>query len=190
MADKNRLTLFEAASIIAGYGIGGGIMAVPYLASRTGVFPAVLIIAAAYLASILLHMMIAEMSSASAGRQLLELMNDFLFRGKIGKILTWIFFVLILFGFITSLGAYIAGAGEILSELSGLSPLLCELIFFVVAAGNRSLRPESARISEKIAITMIAVVFVVLAAASFISGLHPLPFAGGSGNEIMALFGW
>lgn len=186
---KKTLSLFEAASIIAGYGIGGGIMAVPFLASRTGVLPALLLIAAGYGASALLHLMIAEMSSATGGRQILEIMTDYLFRGRLGAVLTWVFFVLILFAFLASLGAYIAGAGEILSELTGLPPVLCQLIFYLVAAGIVAFGLKVLGVSEKIAIVLIALVFVVLAAASFATGLHPVPLTGGSGTESLALFG-
>lgn len=186
---KKNLSLFEAAGIIAGYGIGGGIMAVPFLASRTGALPALLIIAVGYGASVLLHLMIAEMSSASEGRQILELMTDYLFRGRLGAVLTWLFFVLILFAFLASLGAYIAGAGEILTELTGLPPVLCQLIFYLAAAGIVAFGLKVLGISEKIAIVLIALVFVVLAAVSFSAGLHPVPLTGGGATESLALFG-
>lgn len=186
---KKNLSLFEAASIIAGYGIGGGIMAVPFLASRTGVLPALILIAAGYGASVLLHLMIAEMSSATGGRQILEVMTDYLFRGRLGTVLTWIFFVLILFAFLASLGAYIAGAGEILTELTGLPSVLCQLIFYLVAAGIVAFGLKVLGVSEKIAIVLIALVFVVLAAASFSTGMHPVPLAGASGTEALAFFG-
>ncbi len=32
---ESRLTFFEATSIIVGHGVGSGILAVPYIASRT-----------------------------------------------------------------------------------------------------------------------------------------------------------
>lgn len=186
---KKDLTLFEAAGIIAGYGIGGGIMAVPFLASRTGILPAALIIAVCYGASVLLHLMIAEMSSAAEGKQILEIMTDYLFRGRLGAVLTWLFFILILFAFLASLGAYIAGAGEILSELTGLHPVICQVIFYLVAAGIVAFGLKVLGVSEKIAIILIALVFAVLAAASFSAGLHPVPLAGGTATESLALFG-
>jgi amino acid permease len=34
---RTRLSFAEATSIIAGYGIGGGVLALPYLVSRNGV---------------------------------------------------------------------------------------------------------------------------------------------------------
>lgn len=152
-------------------------MAVPFLASRTGIIPALIIIAIAYVGSVLLHMMIAEMSSGSGGKQLLDIMTEHLFKGRFEKPLTWVFFILILFGFIASLGAYIAGAGEILSELTGLNKLACQLIFFLAAAGIVVFGLKVLGISEKIAILLIAAVFAVLIVASLLTGLHSIPRA-------------
>ncbi len=53
---KEQLTFMEAASTVAGYGIGAGIMAVPYLAIRSGVLPLLGIMVVAYLISILFHL--------------------------------------------------------------------------------------------------------------------------------------
>jgi len=58
-----RLSFAEATSIIAGYGIGGGILALPWLVSRNGIAISLLVIAAAYAASLLLHLFIAELSA-------------------------------------------------------------------------------------------------------------------------------
>lgn len=44
-----RLSFAEATSIIAGYGIGGGILALPWLVSRNGIAISLLVIAAAHM---------------------------------------------------------------------------------------------------------------------------------------------
>ncbi|MFH2128870.1 MAG: hypothetical protein ABIK68_00740 [bacterium] len=44
---SRQLSLFEASSIVAGLGVGGGIMAVPFLASLNGLVPVILILIAA-----------------------------------------------------------------------------------------------------------------------------------------------
>ena len=43
----NTLTLWQSASIITGYGIGGGVMAMPYLAEKNGVITAFVILTVA-----------------------------------------------------------------------------------------------------------------------------------------------
>ncbi len=48
MKDKgNTLTLWQSALIITGYGIGGGVMAMPYLAEKNGVISAFIILTVA-----------------------------------------------------------------------------------------------------------------------------------------------
>ena len=59
MTDHAKLSLFEASSLIAGIGIGGGIMAVPYLASFNGFAEIFAAMTAAYTISLILHLMIA-----------------------------------------------------------------------------------------------------------------------------------
>ena len=100
---KNKqLTIVESACIITGYGIGGGVMAMPYLAQRNGCLMSLLILAAAFLASFILHVMIAELAVKSGGgSQIIEVFSRYLFQGKYKKVLTLAFFVimaLVLFG--------------------------------------------------------------------------------------------
>ena len=42
--NKKQLTVAESACIITGYGIGGGVMAMPYLAQKNGVVVSLLIL--------------------------------------------------------------------------------------------------------------------------------------------------
>ena len=59
---KKELTVWEAACIITGYGIGGGVLAMPYMVQKNGIVAAFLILIVAFAASWVLHMMIAELS--------------------------------------------------------------------------------------------------------------------------------
>lgn len=90
---KNKqLTIVESACIITGYGIGGGVMAMPYLAQRNGCLMSLLILAAAFLASFILHVMIAELAVKSGGgSQIIEVFSRYLFQGKYKKVLTLAF---------------------------------------------------------------------------------------------------
>jgi amino acid permease len=55
------LTLAEAVCLIAGAGIGGGVMALPFLVYRTGLLPAFLVMLVAYIVTAVLHIMVAEL---------------------------------------------------------------------------------------------------------------------------------
>ena len=65
--EKNKLSVWQSACIITGYGVGGGIMAMPYLAEKNGIFMAMAILALSFLANLVIHLMIADISIKSGG---------------------------------------------------------------------------------------------------------------------------
>ena len=70
---ESKLTFWEAASIIVGHGVGSGVLAVPYLASRNSISSFILIIVVAYLVNLILHFMIAELSLNNGGGQFITI---------------------------------------------------------------------------------------------------------------------
>lgn len=190
MDGKKRLTFVEASCIVTGYGVGGGIMAVPYLASLNGFAATLAILAGAYLLSVLLHLMIAEMCAGEEHSiQVVELFRKHLFRGRFENLLAWFFFGLLVVILLTSMAAYIVGAGEILVNLAGLPLWAGQLLFYLIAAGVAAFGLKVLGISEKYAIAAIAVIFAILAAGSFGSPLKEIPLVLPLGNATLALFG-
>ncbi len=190
MQKKKTLTFFEASSIITGFGVGGGIMAVPYLASLNGLSVFFVLLITAYLLSLPIHLMIAEtLMHESSSSQLVELFGKFLFRGKGGVVFTWIFFVLILLAFYANLSAYLAGGGEIISELAGIPVWIGHCITYTIAAGVVFFGLKAVGISEKYAIVAMLICVGVLSAATLLKPVS-LDFAVKGGmKEGLALFG-
>jgi amino acid permease len=187
---EKKLTFIEASSIITGYGVGGGIMAVPFLAAQNGLLITLLILAVAYLFSVLLHLMIAEMCSGEEEvNQVVELFRKYLFKGPYENLLAWLFFALLLVILFSSMAAYIVGAAEILVSLFNLPLWIGKLLFYLVAAGVVFFGLKVLGISEKYAIGAIALIFLVLAAASLGQPFQPLPLIKPLGNVTLALFG-
>ena len=190
MQAKKQLTFFEAASIVTGFGIGGGIMAVPYLASLTGVLPFLITLIISFFFSVLIHLMIAEMAMRdSSSSQLVESFGKYLFRGRGAIFFTWFFFVMIVFAFLANLSAYIAGGGEILRDLISVPLWSGHFLTYIIAAGVVFFGLKAIGISEKYSVIGIFILVGILAAASL-----KLPFslslAGRGGtNEILALYG-
>ncbi|MFN2324084.1 MAG: aromatic amino acid transport family protein, partial [Trueperaceae bacterium] len=112
--NEHRLTPWEATSLTVGAGVGAGIMAVPLLAERVGLLGLALVLPLAWAASALVHLMLAEVLFRT-GRplQVVELMRLYVFRGPVGRTLTWLVFALLAVAFLANLAAYVAGAGEI-----------------------------------------------------------------------------
>ena len=163
----SKLTVWESACIITGYGIGGGVMSMPYLAEKNGIFLSFVILAAALVASYVLHLMIADLALKSDdGGQIIACISRFLFRGKLKLPLTITFFVLMALILCTNLAAYIAGAGEIMVELLPISHVTAKLIFYVAAASVVLFGLKAVGVSEKIAVTVIFILIGILAVSS------------------------
>lgn len=186
---KKELTVWEAACIITGYGIGGGVMSMPYLAARNGVFVGLLILVVAYLASLLMHMMVADLSLRADSGQIVSVFEKFLFKGKMKKFLTTFFFILITVVLLTTLATYIAGAGEIIEEYLPISKVLGRFLFYIIAASVVLFGLKAVGVSEKIAVVLIFALIGVFAIASFGNIRNQLPTAPGTWKETLAYYG-
>ena len=187
---KKELTTWEAACIITGYGIGGGVMAMPYLSAKNGVPLSLIILAAAFAASFILHIMIAELAVRSGkDAQLIGVFSRFLFRGKFKKIMTLAFFVIMALVLFTNLAAYISGAAEILNAALSIPMWSAKLIFYVAAASVVLFGLKAVGVSEKLAVAAIFILVGVLCAASVFHVEQPLPVRPGSLNQGLAYFG-
>jgi len=188
--DNRKLTVWEAACIITGYGVGGGVMAMPYLANKNGTVMALFILILSFAASYVLHLMIAELSMKSGNSaQIIELFSKYHFNGKHKKVLTMAFFVIMALVLFTNLAAYISGAAEIICEMLGIPMLVAELIFYVAAASVVFFGLKVVGISEKIAMAAIFTVIGILAVASLFNMRNPLPVQMGTVNQALAYFG-
>ncbi len=114
--NEQRLTQWEAISLMVGAGVGAGIMAVPYLTMQVGFYGLAMILPVAWAASSLVHLMLAEVLFRT-GRdlQIVELMHIYVLRGRFGRWLLWAIFALLSIAFLANLAAYVSGAGEILA---------------------------------------------------------------------------
>lgn len=187
---KKQLTTWEAACIITGYGIGAGVLSMPYMAARNGLILSTLILILSLLASYVLHLMIAEIALKEGnGGQIISCLNRFLFRGKTKQVLTVIFFALMAVILVTNLAAYISGAEEIIVGLLPIPSIAAKLLFYAVAASVVLFGLKAVGVSEKIAVTVIFALITALAAASLLNVRNPLSLSAGSLNDALAYYG-
>ncbi|WP_418455963.1 aromatic amino acid transport family protein, partial [Allofournierella sp.] len=184
-----RLSVWEATSIIIGHSIGGGIMAVPFLAARNSFVSVVLIILAAFFCNVLLHFMIAELSYNCGGLQMVKCFETFLFRGRGKTALTWAAFALFGFSVIINISGYIIGAAEAIVALVPMPLWLAETIFFALAGGVVLFGLKAVGIFEKYTVLLIYGIVALLAVAVAFVPWAPLPAVTQSANAALALFG-
>lgn len=187
---EHPLTRWEATSLMVGAGVGAGIMAVPFLAERVGLVGLALVLLVAWVASSLIHLMLAEVLFRT-GRdlQIVELMRLYLLRGRIGRWLLWTVFAFLSIAFLANLAAYVSGAGEIVADLAGIDQRLAELLVYVVSASVVFFGLKAVGVAERFG----AVVLVGLVAAIG-AGAVALPFhaplgPSGSATQWLALYG-
>jgi len=187
---NKKLTTWEAACIITGYGVGAGVLSMPYLAEKNGFLLATLILIVALVASYVLHMMIADLAIKSGdGGQIITCLSKFLFRGKAKKFLELTFFILMGLILITNLAAYITGAEEVIVGLIPMPKIVAEIIFYVIAASVVLFGLKAVGVSEKIAVAVIFVLIGILAVASILADHNNIALVGGNLNQMLAYYG-
>jgi amino acid permease len=185
-----RLSFWEASFTIMGAGVGAGIMAVPFLASRTGFLPFLAIVGIAYLANCLLHLMLVEvLFRHGEDVQLVELMRAYVFRGRIGSVLLWLLFALLALAFVANLSAYLSGEAEVLARLAGLPQRLAELLVYAASAGVVFFGLKAVGLFEKWSSLLLFALVLVLVVGAIPAAPRPMALASGGGKEALALFG-
>jgi len=187
---NKKLTTWEAACIITGYGIGAGVLSMPYVANIVGFPASVAVLIIAFAASYVLHLMIAELAmKTEGGSQIISCLSQFLFRGKFKNLLSISFFVLMALILCTNLATYIAAAEEIIVALIPVPPLAAKLGFYVLAASVVLFGLKVVGISEKYAVSAIIGLIAVLAAASVFAKHNPINLKPGTFNQMLAYYG-
>lgn len=187
---EKRLTFWEATFLMVGAGVGAGIMAVPYLASRTGYGSLLFILAIAYAANCLVHLMLAEVLLRT-GRdlQVVELMRLYVFRGRAWSWLLWVVFTVLSIAFVANLAAYVAGEGEIVTELTGLSPRPAELLAYAVSAGVVFFGLKIVGVFEQFGALVLFACVIALAVGALGVPAHVDVSVEGDWRETLALYG-
>ena len=183
------LTFWEGAGIIVGHGVGSGVLAVPYLASRNSWQSFVLIIVVAYLVNLILHYMIAELSLNNGGGQFITIFENELFKGKIGKYLSWGAFAIMGFSVLVNIAGFISGGGAVFSSWFGLPVWISQLLYFIICSLVVYSGMKAVGIFEKISVfSMLGVVFILF--FSVMRGeKEALPSHFVASSNILALYG-
>ncbi len=189
--ENRNLTFLEASSIVTGYGIGGGVMAAPYLASLSGIIPTIIILFLAFGISLIFHLMTAEiMLRDGHNEQIIEMFSKYMLKGTVTKYILWFLFAVIVLSFIASLSAFIAGGGENINNLFPAIPLwAAHCIVYLIAAGVVFFGLKAIGISEKYGVAAIFIFVIILLTATIRHGLAFKPEVVGAFKYQMALFG-
>lgn len=185
---ESKLTFWEAASIIVGHGVGSGVLAVPYLASRNSISSFILIVVAAYLVNLILHFMIAELSLNNGGGQFITIFENELFKGKIGKYLSWGAFLIMGFSVLVNVAGFISGGGAAIHSALGLPVWVSQIIYYVLASLVVFFGLKAVGIFEKISVFSMVAVITVLFVAVMKGEKESYSFSFIAPSNVMALY--
>lgn len=185
---ESKLTFLEATSIIVGHGVGSGVLAVPYLASRNSWSSFIVIMVVVYGVNLLLHFMIAELSLNNRGAQFITIFEKELFKGKIGSALSWVAFLIMGFSVLVNVAGFISGGGAVFSSWFSLSPRLSQLLYYLLATLVVYLGMKAVGIAEKISVFSMVGVIGIIFVSVLIKGTNPLPSHFVSSSNLLALY--
>lgn len=190
-SNKKTLSTFEASAIITGYGIGGGVMAMPVLVNKVGIIMAIGILLIALIANYLMHLMIADLVlKCGKDSQIIDIFNKFIFKGKAKKVLTIIVFAIVALVLYANLAVYIAGAGEIINKLFPQIPLIAtKFIFYGFALLTGFFGLKILGISEKYTIIVIFGMVIALMVGSCFNIKNTLSINVSGFRDVLAYLG-
>jgi amino acid permease len=167
-----KITTFEAACILCGYGVGGTIMTMPYLATKAGVLPAAIILVLSYLIGMLIAAYTADIALKARSItghecQVLTQFELFLFNGPLKKILTIIYFVFLALIAVSNLAAYVSESGQLVAALLPVTEKIGSVIFYIFAALVVVAGLKGVAIGERAMVILMFVILAVLAVPSF-----------------------
>ena len=187
---NKKLTFAESVMLVAGAGIGTGLLTIPYAISRVGIFGTLVALMLAYAVSAAMYLIIAELArNSQKSNDLLGILDEHLFGGKGKRVLNIVFLILLVLLLIENLVVYILCASSVFEDLSGVGGILSKLIFYAVASLVVMFGIKGIGIGEKISVWLIGAVVITLTVLAFFNVKGALNLSFGAPSAVFALYG-
>ena len=185
-----KLTFIESVMLVAGAGIGTGILTIPYAISKIGVFGTITALIIAYVVSAVMYLIIADLTrNSEKPEDLLAILDEHLFSGKGKKALNIAFLVLLVLLLLENLVVYILCAGNVLTDLLGINSTATQIIFYALASVVIIFGVKGMGIGEKLSMVLIGSAVLVLMVLSFLNVKGALNFSFGAPSTVFAVYG-
>lgn len=176
--------------LVAGAGIGTGILTIPYAIDKIGVFGTLAALVLAYAVSVFLYLIIADLTrNSEKSEDLLAILDEHLFSGKGKRVLNISFLVLLVLLLLENLVVYILCASNVLTDLLGLNDTLTKIFFYALASIVIVFGIKGMGIGEKLSMLLIGFAVTTLMALSFFNVRGSLNFSFGAPNTVFAVYG-
>ncbi|MBQ2988459.1 MAG: hypothetical protein IJD59_05080 [Clostridia bacterium] len=184
------LTFTESLMLVAGAGIGTGILTIPYAIDKIGVFGTLTALLLAYAASVLMYLIIADLTrNSEKPDDLLAILDEHLFRGKGKRALNIAFLILLVLLLLENLVVYILCAGNVLTDLLGINGTVTKIMFYALASVVVLFGVKGMGVGEKLSMLLIGGAVLVLMALSFFNVKRTLSVSFGTPSTVFAVYG-
>lgn len=185
---SKKLTFLESVMLIAGAGIGTGIITIPYAISKIGVFGTAAALIVAYVVSVFTYLILADLvRNSKHPEDLIGSLDEHVFTGR--RALSIVFFVLLALLLLEFLVVYTVCAGNVLADLFGINGVLAKFLFYLAASLIVFFGVKGMGVGEKISVLLIGAVVIVLTVLSVFHRNGAIPLTFGRGSVVFAVYG-
>jgi amino acid permease len=187
-----KLTFIESLMLVAGAGIGTGILTIPYAIDKIGVLGTVTALALAYAVSAVMYLIIADLTrNSEKPEDLLAILDQHLFSGsgKGKKALNLVFLILLVLLLLENLVVYILCAGNVLTDLLGLNDTVTKILFYALASIVIIFGIKGMGVGEKLSMILIGSAVLVLMILSFLNIKGSPNVSFGAPSTVFAVYG-
>ena len=187
---SRKLTFIESLMLVAGAGIGTGILTIPYAISKIGVFGTIAALGFAYAVSVFMYLIISDLIRNSENPEnLLAILDEHLFSRKGKEALNIAFLILLVLLLLENLVVYILCAGNVLTNLLGINGMVTQIIFYALASVVIIFGVKGMGIGEKLSMILIGSVVLGLMVLSFLNVKGALSLSLGAPSTVFAVYG-
>lgn len=188
--NTKKLTFLESVMLVAGAGIGTGILTIPYAIAKIGIWGTLVALVPAYIASAAMYLVIADLTRNSVrSDDLLGILDEHLFGEKGKKPLHMLFLVMLVLLLLENLVVYILSAGQVMADLLSIKPLFAYIIFYLLASLVVMFGVKGMGVGEKISVCLISLVVLLLGVLSLVYRKGSLSFTFGRADTVFAVYG-
>ncbi len=190
MTKDKKLSTFESIALVAGNGLGTGLLTIPYAIHKVGVVGTFAVLVVAFIATYLLNSYLADLAIRSKNpRNLVDVLKEHLFKGRFKNLYAAAFFILLALLVIEDLVVYTLCASDVLATFLHLDINAIKLLFSLIASFLLFSGIKEIGVGEKFVVGAIGVVVAVLASLSFFNINNTITILDNNFGNMFALYG-
>ena len=188
--NSKKLTNLEAIMLIAGTGLGIGMLTIPYAIQEVGIVGTIIAVLLAFIGTMLLNFYLVDLTiNSNYSRDIVDILKDHLFKGSLKKFFSFVFFGALAFIVIEDMVVYTICAAELLSTLFSLNPVIVKAVFSVLASSMLFAGLKNIGVGEKFIVSAIGIVVLILGILSYFNINNSIPLYTHSFGKAFALYG-